>query len=471
MKRVGIYGRVSTDGQKENTSIPEQKDRLLAFCKAKGWVCVDMFIDPGYSGATLNRPAMERMIQAVEDKKIDVVLVTKLDRLSRSQKDTLYLIEELFLPNDVDFVSVAESFDTTSSYGRAMIGILSAFAQLERELISERTFSGRVGRAKEGKWKGGGPHPIGYDYIDGELVVNESEAAQVRQVYELYASGVPITAICERMEGNKTKHGDWHHPETVANVLDNPLYVGTIHFDSVQSPNSHTAIVPKELWETVQHIRSRIGKYPMKESQYLLTGLVFCGNCGSRYFVKKNPNGNKFYCCHSRAKVNRKMIKDPSCKNKNWPINELERVVFEEINKLADNPNLVRKMKKEPLGGSTEGNKSVKSEVDDISSEINRLMDLYQQNDQMIQVGEIAQRIDELYHKKVRLLESVDENRTEKRAFNKERAIVILKDLQAAMRENNTSDNIKFIRYSLLQLVDRIEVLGEEVHFLWSFAE
>lgn len=472
MKNVAIYLRVSTLNQaEEGYSLTFQKEKIIAYCKARDFAITNIYSDNGYTGSNLERPGIEQLIEDSENKKFDAVIVYKLDRLSRSQKDTLFLIEDIFIPNEISFVSIQESFDTSTPFGIAMCGLLSVFAQLERSSIAERTLSGRISRAKEGKWKGGGPHPIGYDYIDGELVVNESEAAQVRQVYELYASGVPITAICERMDGKKTKHGDWHHPETVANILDNPLYVGTIHFDSVQSPNSHTAIVPKNLWETVQHIRSRIGKYPMKESQYLLTGLVFCGNCGSRYFVKKNPNGNKFYCCHSRAKVNRKMIKDPSCKNKNWPLHELERVVFEEINKLADNLNLVRKMKKEPLGGSTEGNKSVKSEVDGISSEINRLMDLYQQNDQMIQVGEIAQRIDELYHKKVRLLESVDENRTKKRAFNKERAIVILKDLQAAMRENNTSDNIKFIRYSLLQLVDRIEVLGEEVHFLWSFAE
>lgn len=471
MKRIGIYVRVSTGPQaRDGYSIPEQKERLTAYCRARDWNIVKIYVDAGYTGSNIERPGMENLIADVKEGNIDTVLVYKLDRLSRSQKDTLFLIEDLFLPNNVNFVSMQESFDTSTPFGRAVLSILSVFSQLERELIAERTFMGRTGRAKEGKWHGG-PHPIGYDYIDGELVVNQSEAAQVRQVYELYASGVPITAICERMEGKKTKHGDWHHPETVANVLDNPLYVGTIHFDGVQSPNSHTAIVQKDLWETVQHIRSRIGKYPMKESQYLLTGLVFCGNCGSRYFVKKNPNGNKFYCCHSRAKVNRKMIKDPLCKNKNWPIHELERTVFCEINRLADNPNLVRKMEKEPLGGSSESNKSIRNEVDGISSEINRLMDLYQQNDQMIQVGEIAQRIDELYHKKVRLLESVDENRTEKRAFNKERAIVMLKDIQAAKQENNTSDNIKFIRYSLLQLVDRIEVLGEDVHLMWSFAE
>lgn len=466
MKRVGIYCRVSTDGQRENTSIPEQKEKLLAFCKAKGWICVDMFIDPGYSGASLERPAMERLMQAVENKKIDVVLVTKLDRLSRSQKDTLYLIEDLFIPNDVDFVSVAESFDTTTSYGRAMLGILSAFSQLERELISERTFSGRVGRAKQGKWHGGGTEPIGYDYKDGELVVNRKEADQVRRVYELYASGVPITAICERMEGEKTKHGDWHHPETVANVLDNPLYSGTVHFDDVKNPGLHTAIIPKDLEETVRTIRSRVGKYPMKESQYMLTGLVYCHKCGARYFVKKNPNGNKFYCCHSRAKVNKKMVKDPLCKNKNWPIKDLEKVVYKEIKRLAKNPNLIRNMKKEPpkSGGSIN---AAHEEIAGINQEIGRLMDLYQQNDQLLQVGEIAERIDDLYQRKVSLLKVSPSEGVCVRGFSKERAVLIVSDLLAAMRESN----IDYVRYSLLQLIDRIEVDEENVYFSWSFAD
>lgn len=464
MKRVGIYCRVSTDGQRENTSIPEQKEKLLAFCKAKGWICFDMFIDPGYSGASLERPAMERLMQSVENKKIDVVLVTKLDRLSRSQKDTLYLIEDLFIPNDVDFVSVAESFDTTTSYGRAMLGILSAFSQLERELISERTFSGRVGRAKQGKWHGGGTEPIGYDYIDGELVVNQKEADQIRRVYEMYASGVPITAICERMDGEKTKHGDWHHSETVSNVLDNPLYSGIVHFDDVKTKGLHTPIVPNNISETVRTIRSRVNRYPMKESQYMLTGLVYCHNCGARYFVKKNPNGNKFYCCHSRAKVNKKMIKDPSCKNKNWRIDDLEKVVYKEILKLSKNPNLVRNMKKE-LPESNSINE-VHEEIDGINREISRIMDLYQQNDQLLKVGDIAERIDELYQRKVALMKSSPDEGVV-RGFNKERAVLMFSDLPAAMRENN----VDFVRYSLLQLIDRIEVDGENIHLQWSFAE
>ena len=147
--------------------------------------------------------------------KFDVVLVYKLDRLSRSQRDTLFLIEDVFMANGTDFVSMQESFDTTTIYGRAMVGILSVFAQMERETITERTLMGHAGRAEDGYWHGGGTDPIGYDYIDGELVVNEEEAEQVRDVYALFASGFSVTEISRRMDGRRTKHGDWSHTSTV----------------------------------------------------------------------------------------------------------------------------------------------------------------------------------------------------------------------------------------------------------------
>lgn len=467
MKRVGIYGRVSTDGQKENTSIPEQKEKLLAFCKAKGWVCVDIFIDPGYSGATLERPAMERMIQAVEDGKIDVVLVTKLDRLSRSQKDTLYLIEELFLPNGVDFVSVAESFDTTTSFGRAMVGILSVFAQLERETIKERTFGGRIGRAKKGNWHGGGTDPIGYDYIDGELVINEKEAEQVRMVFEYYAAGLSIAAISERMQGYTTKHGDWRHPGTIATVLDNPLYIGTVHFEGTLTPDSHDPIVSKETFERVSYMRSGVHKYAKKGSKYVLSGLVYCAKCGARYGVKQNSNKKKFYCCHSRSKVNRLMVKDPNCKNKNWILEELENVVYDEISRFNKNPQLFHEIKKiPPKGGIIVG--KVQEEITRLNEEIGRLMDLYQANDSTLQVVDVSQRIDSLYQEKMRLLNQINTNQKgNTNTFRMEAAKLLIQELPAAMRKGN----IEYVRYSLFQLLERIEVDDSEVYFYWSFAK
>ena len=137
MKRAAIYIRVSTLEQaQEGYSIGAQKERLLAYCKAHGWGVADFYIDGGYSGSNLNRPGIQKLIAEVAS--FDLVLVLKLDRLSRSQRDTLHLIEDIFLPNNVDFISMSESFDTSTPFGRAMIGILSVFAQLEREQIKER---------------------------------------------------------------------------------------------------------------------------------------------------------------------------------------------------------------------------------------------------------------------------------------------------------------------------------------------
>lgn len=179
-RRVFLYVRVSTQEQAtEGYSIDEQLSRLNGYCNSLGWIVVDSFVDGGYSGANTNRPALKRLISACNDHLADCVVVYKLDRLSRSQKDTLALIEDSFLANNVDFVSMTENFDTSTPFGRAMIGILSVFAQLEREQIKERMTMGKVGRAKSGLFHGGGYNPIGYDYVDGNLVVNEYEASKV----------------------------------------------------------------------------------------------------------------------------------------------------------------------------------------------------------------------------------------------------------------------------------------------------
>ncbi|MEQ8187163.1 MAG: recombinase family protein [Candidatus Eremiobacterota bacterium] len=133
--------------------MPAQKEKLINYCKAREWIISDIYIDPGYSGSNINRPAIQKLI--TEIKNFDIVLVYKLDRLSRSQKDTLHLIEDVFLNNKVDFVSLSEAFDTFTPFGRASIGILSVFAQLERENIKEWSKLGKKERAKNGLFHGG----------------------------------------------------------------------------------------------------------------------------------------------------------------------------------------------------------------------------------------------------------------------------------------------------------------------------
>lgn len=408
MKKVAIYIRVSTARQdQEGYSIPLQKERLIAYCRAQGWVVSGMFIDPGHSGSTLERPGMESLIAGIKAGKYDVVLVYKLDRLSRSQKDTLFLIEDIFMKNDVAFVSMQESFDTSTVFGLAMVGILSVFAQMERSTIVERTMLGRTGRAEDGLWHGGGTAPIGYEYIDGELVVNKEEARQIREVYQLYADGYSVTEITRRMDGRTTKHGDWSHTGTVGNVLDNPLYAGIVHFDGVQEKGQHEAIVSPELNRKVKARRERLRHAEATgDSNYLLTGLIYCADCGARYFANKRPNKTVVYSCHSRAKKAKNMVKDPKCKAPHIPLAELDAMVEAELLRVAGDPELVDEIIKKRAAGEGSLETSRSSEVERLDAEINRLMDLLQY-DQLSSVGEVADRIDKVHAERMALMPKI----------------------------------------------------------------
>lgn len=473
MKRVILYLRVSTSAQEEGYSIDIQKEKLLAYCAAHDWIVVAIITDPGFSGSNMDRPGLQRVIREVENGNTDMVLVYKLDRLSRSQKDTLWLIEECFLPNNVDFTSMQEKLDTSSPFGKAMIGILSVFAQLEREFIKERTFGGRVERAKDGFWHGGGYDPIGYDYIDGELVVNQQEAAQVRRVYDLYASGASITEIRDHMvaRGFCTKHGDWSHTNTIRSVLDNELYSGVVHFDGEKSgDDAHTAIISRSVNEKVRFLRSRAlaNQYKEIDSSHLLTGFVYCNSCGARYFPKKNKSGNVYYHCYSRAKVNKDMIEDPSCRNKNWKKSELETMVETEIMKLASDQDYLREtIKKRAAEGCDSDSASIREEMAAIDTDIKHAMDDYQKPDGL-SVDEVSAKINELYNKKKILSERIAARDKGSAHGGHE----IPDSIRSLLRDVATSWgewDVKHRRYVLRQLLDRVDIEGEKVTYAWSF--
>jgi len=473
MKRVVLYIRVSTDEQIKGFSIQEQKSRLIAYCKAKGWVIVKIFVDPGMSGATLERPGITTMVEYIEKKKCDIVLVYKLDRLSRSQKDTLYLLEDVFIPHGVDFVSVQESFDTSTDMGRFMLSILSAFAQLERSTIAERTMMGRAGRAKKGLFHGGGTDPIGYDYIDGELEINKKEADQVRMVFEMYAAGHSLSCISEKMEGYTTKHGDWKHSKTIGQVLDNELYNGTIHFEGVRTPDSHDKIISDDLFKSVRRRRQRLKLlgYSDRPVNHLLTGMVHCKKCGARYFARKNPNGTYRYTCHSRAKVNKKMIKDPECKNRIWGKEELEQKIESEFLLMAQNPDSVRIKKTANEGGGKEdeGYAGIMSEIRRIDNEIDNLMNLYAS--EKIPVEVISDKIDMFYNKR-KILLSTSENLGEfdhevKINFPFESAKLLIKDAIHSWKDYGLLQKHSILR----ELIDDILIDEGNVYIRWSFSE
>ncbi len=465
MKKIALYIRVSTARQdQEGYSIPLQKERLFAFCKAKGWVVAGLFVDPGHSGSSLERPGITALIEGVESGKFDAVLVYKLDRLSRSQKDTLYLIEDIFMANNTDFVSMQESFDTSTIYGRAMVGILSVFAQMERETITERTLMGRAGRAEEGLWHGGGTSPIGYDYIDGELIVNKEEARQVVAVYNLYASGFSVTEISRKMSGYQTKHGDWSHTGTVGNVLDNPLYAGTVHFDGARGEGKHSPIVSRDVDRKVKARRERLRHADASgDSAFLLTGLIYCASCGARYFPNKRPNGKVVYSCHSRAKKNKKMVKDPNCKSPHIPVEELDAMVEAEVLRLVENPELVDEIIKKRATEEGDSKAVSKSEeIQRLDQEIGRLMDLLQ-HDALVSVGEIAERIEKVHAERMKLVPSLRENVP--RQFDVGAAKMLLRDIHFGW----ASLDVRGRRSFLFQLIDRIQINAGGMSVVWSF--
>lgn len=230
-KKACVYTRVSTDEQaKEGYSISEQERMAKAAIEAKGWEYVGTFSDPGVTGRKLDRPGLNAMIDAIKAGSVEAVVIYKLDRLSRKQKDTMTLIEDVFLANEVYLYSLNEALDTSTPWGRAMIGILSAFNQMESETIQMRTTDGRLAKAERGGYAGGKP-PIGYRSLDGELVVVPEEAEIVRRVFSLRKQGGTMMGIAEDLNQNgyRTKSGKMFRHSAIQTILNNERMYRGIH--------------------------------------------------------------------------------------------------------------------------------------------------------------------------------------------------------------------------------------------------
>lgn len=326
MNRIAaIYIRVSTDAQREEGySIEAQKEMLTAYCVSKGIKNYEYYIDGGFSGSNIERPELKRLIKDVRSKKINCVLVYKLDRLSRSQKDTLFLIEDVFNPNNVDFVSLNESMDTSTPLGRLMLGILSAFAQLERENIRERTSMGMKERVKNGYWMGGGKIPFGYDYDSQKgILVPNSDAITVRRVYELYLSGYSTNAIARIL--------NLKYERLARQILTRKTNAGFIVYKGEEFRGKHEPIVSLETYEKAMHLMKERSDRRVSDAGYLLTGLVRCGHCGARMrYQKWGKNGYKLVC-YSKDKSKPHMVKDPDCPNSGVWADEVENIVLKDL--------------------------------------------------------------------------------------------------------------------------------------------
>ena len=283
--RCAVYTRKSSEEglDMEFNSLDAQREACEAFVtsqKAEGWVALrDRYDDGGFSGVTLDRPALKQLIRDIEAGLIDVIVVYKIDRLSRSLMDFARLVE-VFDRNNVTFVSVTQSFNTTTSMGRLTLNILLSFAQFEREVIGERIRDKFAASRKRGMWMGGFV-PMGYDVKDRKLVVNEAEAATVRMIFDRFAAlgSASILARALQAEDVRNKRGKRIDKGFIYKLFGSRVYLGEAVHKGTSYPGEHDAIISQDLWERVHAIlkqspRDRRAKN-RNSSEALLKGLIF----------------------------------------------------------------------------------------------------------------------------------------------------------------------------------------------------
>lgn len=474
--RIALYPRVSTKEQaREGYSIKEQIDRLSKYCDAKDWEIYRIYTDGGYSGADMERPALQELIKDAKQGRFDAVLVYKLDRLSRSQKDTLELIEDIFLPNNVNFISMTENFDTSTPFGRAMVGILSVFAQLEREQIKERMSIGIEGRAKDGKWHGSKFTPVGYEYKDGELEIIEHEAMIVRKAFEMFNKRIPINRICKELmdKGLKHRYG-YYVPPTLKNALRNKVYIGYINHDGDTYKGNHESIIDDETFANAQRIfeeRNRNNPHYKNAFKYssTLSGLLICKHCGSKYCKQagwKRANGeyNYYYICNSRGKKNKKLVKNDKCRNKNWRMKDLDNLIFNEITKLSLDPKYIDEIKE-----ATRDNENplqvdiIEKRISELTTQISRFTDLYSLGE--LDIEEIKTKIDPLTSERSKLKAEIEQLQRASDITTEQTYKVV-----SSFGEVLERGELEEIRFTIEELIELIILDDEKITIKWNFA-
>lgn len=483
-KNVALYVRVSSERQANEAhySIPEQIDRLKSYCKAKEWNVYKIYTDGGQSGAYLDRPALNELVKDATLKKYNMVLVYKLDRLSRRQKDTLHLIEDVFMENDIDFTSVVENLDTSTPTGRAFIGLLSVFAQLEREQIQERMKMGKAGRAKKGKYHAGGTIPIGYNYENGNLIINEYEAMQVRLVFDLRSQGYDIRAIERYMQEHGYKHkgnnnvessNDWYS-NTIRRVLKNKVYLGLIKHHDEYFQGEHEPIIDEDLFYQLQpELEANSIKYSHNDGKYksLLGGIIYCEKCGAKYAYNTNSvrhpercDKTGYYGCYSRSKRVKKMVVDPNCKNKNWRSKELDESVVNEIKRLKFEEGALQSIRTTKIVDTHDQTEQIKKRLSQIDAQISKLMDLYTLGS--IDIDIIQAKISPLTTEKGNLEKTLHELHADQKPNMDDDTVMSLVDSFLEKTKNGTLDERRDI---LNILIDRIDLNESEVNIHWNF--
>jgi len=356
--RCAIYTRVSTDERldMEFNSLDAQREAGAAYVesqKHEGWIPVgDRYDDGGFSGGTLERPALQRLLRDIETGRIDVVVVYKIDRLSRSLMDFAKLVE-VFDRCRVTFVSITQSFNTTTSMGRLTLNILLSFAQFEREVIGERIRDKFAASRARGMWMGGMP-PLGYDVIERKLVVNEAEAELVRLIFSRFVRVGSATKLAQelRRAGHRTKSWttqDGNQREgkpidkgAIYKILANRVYLGEAVHKGTSYPGEHEAIIDRATWDKVHAILAENTVAPSNatraQTAALLRGIMFApgGHAMTPSHTRKKGRLYRYYVATDAIRQGYS-----ECPVRSVPAAEVEDAVVAQVRHLLQTPEVI----------------------------------------------------------------------------------------------------------------------------------
>ena len=356
--RCAVYTRVSTDERldMEFNSLDAQREAALSYIasqKHEGWIVAgDRYDEAGFSGGTLERPALQRLLRDVESGTIDVIVVYKVDRLSRSLTDFARIVE-IFERHNVSFVSVTQAFNTTTSMGRLTLNILLSFAQFEREVIGERIRDKFAASRARGMWMGGTP-PLGYDVRERKLVVNETEAELLRLIFKRFLRLGSATKLAQelRRAGHRTK--SWttqdgnHRPGkpidkgAIYKILGNRVYLGEAVHKGTPYPGEHEAIIDRATWDKVHAIlaENTVARANASRAQTptLLRGLIFApgGHAMTPSHTRKTGKLYRYYVATDAIRQGYS-----ECPVRSVPAAEVEEAVVAQVRHLLCTPEVI----------------------------------------------------------------------------------------------------------------------------------
>ena len=356
-KRCAVYCRVSSDERldQEFNSIDAQKEAghaYIASQRAEGWISVtDDYDDPGFSGGNTDRPALKRLLADIERGLIDIVVVYKIDRLTRSLADFAKMVE-LFDQRDVSFSAVTQQINSATSMGRLMLNVLLSFAQFEREVTGERIRDKIAAAKRKGMWMGGVPS-IGYDVVNRQLVINEAEAAVVRRIFEeMLTIGSPtqiaanltaegITTKAWTTQEGQTRSGTRIDKKYLHKLLRNRIYLGELSHKGSWYPGAHPPIIDQALWDKVAAVLAKDGHARSVETKIrsrtdaLLRGLLYTPSGERMYPTYSNKRGHKYHYYVSKSESR---FGAPGKSYERLPAPEIEAAVVAQIRTVLTSP-------------------------------------------------------------------------------------------------------------------------------------